>query len=801
MNPVPWFFCGSTPKSTDWNQIWGEAVDRFSGRSAFRFASGEMDYAEVNVLAGEVTRLITSAPGWRAGALISLSTLDPAFPWKAIGIWLAGGVIVPFNRSATERNPSLRNAVGSVSEWVLEENGNLIFREDKCPSTPEWHGIYFTSGSTGEPKGVVRGWRQALYEAGHYASLLNAEPGLVCTMLIDPSFGASTKHFLGCLLSGCVQILASDAQTLSRGGHVLYGTPAHISSFRSSATSSFTGYSWISLTGEPCSLEAWRAVRSLASADGMCLNALGGSEFGVALNMIIQTDSRTEPPSALIGQGSPGKNLTILDEEGNNVRQGEPGLLGISSPWIAEGYLDLRGGLPVFESFSSKGTYRHFLSGDVVIEEDTGSYRHLGRSGSMLKRHGTWLDTTPLREILLGSPLGITESVVVRDQSGEGFTLWVEMKSPDLTSLERVSFLVTDGLPKGVLIPDEIIAVGQLPRNRHGKIDLRGLDAMSSSLGLLRLVPCSRIMRIASAIALSDYSSSLFRGVSKLTELELDSLEYHEIGHQLVLILGREVPMEILLSDVPLPELTSLLQEKSHSGFTCFGNSSHGRRILWFGPGAGTIIGLLGGEYEIHHWNCDWITRNQGDPGCESMVEYARRMLALSPAGTRSADFVIGGFSFGALIAHEASLLMADSGCRPKLTILLDPPDLEGRLVRTGWRWSRWRPFILRWILGVLAPLFPGKFGSRMQRMESMQNDGCTREIHRSLMRHYRPSTGDNPAMLLTSREFHQASCAVFETALENLEVRPLPVDFHHQVMESSESIKSWIAAISVKTT
>jgi acyl-CoA synthetase (AMP-forming)/AMP-acid ligase II/acyl carrier protein len=799
MNVVPWFFNGDSPASTDWKSLWKETIARFRELPAFRFASGEISYGEVDRLAGIVYRELSSSTGWSCGTRVSLDSLDPAFPWKAIGTWLAGGVIVPFNKDACEGNPSLKSAVESVSERFLNDDGRISPGIRKLEYSEEWHAIYFTSGSTGEPKGVVRGWDQALYEAGHYAALVDPRPGKTCTMLIDPAFGASTKHFLGCLLSGSVQVLPCDAKKLPREGHLLYGTPSHISSFAIPDEPSPSGYSWISLTGEPCSTVAWQAVQSLGCQGARCLNALGGTEFGVALNMILPLEEHDHPPSSLLGSPLPQKTIGITDGHGAVMPLGQAGLLDITSPWIAKGCLDVHGERPVFEPFRVDTSGRRFFTGDVAVAEWEGVFRLLGRSGSMLKKHGVWMDTTPLRDLLLGSSGGVSDMVAVMNESSDGFTLWIEMPVLNVPSMDYLLFLISENFPDGALIPRDMIGLRKFPRNRHGKVDLRGLSLMSrtpDNPDLIMRSPGSRIDRIASVLSAGDFASSLFDGDLSLGDLELDSLELHELAVALERSLGREVPMESLLTRKPLRELASRLKWNDHTGFSRLGNPSKGGHILWFGPGTGSLVQFLGGEYEIWHWNCDWITARQGDIGRGSLVGLADRLLSMTPPMDSSRQLIVGGFSFGAMIAHEASRILSDSGRVLVSTILLDPPDLGGRHIRSVWRWSRWRPFLLRFLLRTFCCALPGDFGERFRAMEIAQTEGCVRETHRDMMRHYQPSRQEGPTILITSREFHLSSNAVFEKCAPDLKVVPLPVGCHRDVLQSPESIREWIGVI-----
>jgi hypothetical protein len=83
--------------------------------------------------------------------------------------------------------------------------------------------------------------------------------------------------------------------------------------------------------------------------------------------------------------------------------------------------------------------------------------------------------------------------------------------------------------------------------------------------------------------------------------------------------------------------------------------------------------------------------------------------------------------------------------------------------------------------------------------MQKVQTEGCVREMHRDMMRHYRPSRREDPTILLTSREFHDSSCDVFEKSVRNLKVIPLTASHHGEVLESTASIKEWIGAIARK--
>ncbi len=73
--------------------------------------------------------------------------------------------------------------------------------------------MLFTSGSTGEPKGVLQSHRNLLHNVRKLAAALALTPADRLTLLSSPSFGASVSDVFGALLTGasiCPYALAGD---------------------------------------------------------------------------------------------------------------------------------------------------------------------------------------------------------------------------------------------------------------------------------------------------------------------------------------------------------------------------------------------------------------------------------------------------------------------------------------------------------------------------------------------------------------------------------------------------------------
>lgn len=768
---TPWFMTGERPAMTDWAALWGEAVARFGPRPALVGPDGTMTYADLAVRAGELGKLIP-----RGGGIVALDASAEDFLVACVAMWSAGRAVLPFLPEHLAADGLLERQVRLLAGDIWRDGKFIRGTESPCSQQESsWHAVFFTSGSTGEPRAVVRGWLQAVYEAGHYARVLALEPGWRCRMLVDPVFGASTKHLLGCLLSGCLQDFSP---TPGEGGEVLFGTPGQIADYARAARSEF---SWISMTGEACSRAAWVAACAVARPGGRCLNALGGTEFGVAANMV--TPAEGDVP-VFRGESLPGKHLAIVDDSGKRVPDGESGLLQVSSGYLAEGYLDLPGGEPRLQHFAPPARHggRRFMTGDVARIE-AGRLVVLGRSGKMIKRGARWLDTSPLAQALAAAP-GVRAFVIGSSgPSAARVCAWVELVEFGSDSLKGVAdCLESSALPPS-LVDVDLLAVRSLPRNRHGKVQLAALEALRVSSGKSDVLvhrSASRAERLAAKIWRNEQPGE------RVGLDELDSLGLAELCAALERLGGCRLDPACVASAATLGDLRRAAA--GGLGSLCRVHGSGGDAVLlWFGGGAASALRAAGSGCRFVHWDLAHAAVPVEAARGADLRAVARECLGMWREEPRGAVLRVGGFSFGALVAYEAACLLGGRGWDVQVCALLDPPDVRARAI-ARLRWSAVRASILLGLLAPVARWFPYRVGreTRIARMAA----------RRRLMRRYAPSTSSFRLQVFTSPGNTAATKTLLAPSSACLSVHELPVSGHVQVVRDRQAVHLWGACL-----
>lgn len=584
-----------------------------------------MTFGQLATEAGHWQRKYEACPDWSVGRCVAWAWQDNLRDLPhLLGLWLAGGVWI-----ARRDDPSTADLAQSLASSCRgPESGSEA-----------WQLILFSSGSTGSPKVLVRGWRQALHEADAYARRLAVPVGSQATMLVKPWFGASTKHLLAGLLGGWCQSLGSAALAAQGGGgEVLYATPSQLMSLGVAPAGS-RGFDWLSLTGESCPASLWPLLQSWATDSGRCLNALGASETGVIADQVL---SLAMPWQSFAGTPEASKTIDLVDESGCTLADPTAiGQLRIRGSSLIEGQLLYRELSWRFQESERVGSQMVFVSNDLARWTKDQKLELLGRSNQLLKRHGIWVDATPLRQLLEQQP------EVRRCQligAAEGIWAWVEYIEPTSKALEDLAQLLQAQLTDQRLLPHRLFATTKFPLNGNGKVDLSRLQAAGSNPSILNALV------VDPAVILPDEA------------WPLDSLDQAQLVAQL-------------------------------------GNIN----LLWCGAGLQALkasrpsgVGLVGLPFPEPPTT--WPHQVDRMALEEVALDQVRELQNITN-GDLGETVWLGGYSIKAWWAYAFAQQLMVQGVAVAGIILLDPPNpFSGRL-RWGWRRhlaDRWR----RWLKG-----------------------------------------------------------------------------------------------------
>jgi acyl-CoA synthetase (AMP-forming)/AMP-acid ligase II len=167
-------------------------------------------------------------------------------------------------------------------------------------------------------------------------------------------------------------------------------------------------------------------------------------------------------------QGRPlfGVDMKIVDGDGNELpRDGKAfGNLLVKGPWVVREYYKSDGGTPL----TADGW---FPTGDVGTIDDDGYLQITDRSKDVIKSGGEWISSIDLENIAIGHPAVMEAAVIgVRHPKWDERPLLVVVKKPgaELSKDSMIGFY--EGKVARWCVPDDVIFVEELPHTATGKL-------------------------------------------------------------------------------------------------------------------------------------------------------------------------------------------------------------------------------------------------------------------------------------------------------------------------------------------
>jgi len=500
----------SFPQTRGIHQLFAEQVAATPEAVALEFGKQELTYAELNERANQLAGYLISrgvGPESVVGIMMERSPdmivsllgvlkaggaylpLDPDYPQERLGFLLEDAAVRTVLTQSTlfSRLPQNEAEVICLDEtWTRISNGS---KED--PATPVFADnlayITYTSGSTGQPKGVQIAHRGVvrLVKGNDYAHLGTDE---VCLQFAPLAFDASTFEIWGSLLNGGrLVIMPPGPATLVELGQelatqrvtVLWLTAGLFNLMVDEQLDDLRGLRQLLAGGDALSVS--HVERFLREApDCKLINGYGPTE-NTTFTCCYSIDADEElNQSVPIGRPIANTQVYILDKNFRPVATGARGELFTGGDGLARGYLnhpELTAERFVPHPFSQQPGARLYRTGDWARYLPSGNIEFLGRVDNQAKVRGFRIEPGEI-EAVLGGHETVRDVVVtvVKDEAGEkqlvAYVIATAAESePNPSQLRQ---FLKDRLPE-YMIPSLFMTLEQFPLTVTGKVDYRAL--------------------------------------------------------------------------------------------------------------------------------------------------------------------------------------------------------------------------------------------------------------------------------------------------------------------------------------
>ncbi|HEY5075279.1 MAG TPA: amino acid adenylation domain-containing protein, partial [Pyrinomonadaceae bacterium] len=576
--------------------------------------------------------------------------------------------------------------------------------------------ILYTSGSTGQPKGVMQNHRNVLHYIRVYTNNLHLNADDQLTLLSSYCFDAAVMDIYGALLNGatlCPIDIKEDGLTdqrlIDEEITVYHSTPTVYRYFVNTLNgdTDFPRVRLIVLGGEEVKRTDVALYKKHFSDNCLFVNGLGPTEATVSLQNFIDKQTAVSSESVPVGFPVADTELLLLNEAGQPSEIF--GEIAIKSAHVAVGYW--RNTEATAAAFStspmalgrrlsptvSEGSnvHRIYRTGDMGRRLPDGSIKFEGRKDFQIKIRGFRVELGEI-ESALAQHAHVRESVVVAKENGTGdkrLIAYVVPREQASINGELREFL-KQKLPE-YMVPSSFVVLDSLPLTASGKLNRRALPA-----------PDDLNNRQAGQAATS--SAPKTQTEKLLATIWSDLLEVNEIGvndnffevggHSLLAVrffaqvekrFGKCLPLATLFQAPTIAQLAAILEEGLQKDLTAEWSSLVA--ISPVEPARDTssrppffCVHALGGNVLEYYALAHYLGDGQPFYGLQSAgldrkhaphtrvedmaAHYLKEMRELQPAG----PYFIGGRSLGGMIAFEMARQLRAQGEEIGLLALLD---------------------------------------------------------------------------------------------------------------------------------
>jgi acyl-coenzyme A synthetase/AMP-(fatty) acid ligase len=447
----------------------------------------------------------SGAPGRRIGLQASDTE---ALALGALAIRRAGMIPIPLDPTAP--GPWVGRALADAGASLLLSDVAVASADIPCAvvhpgavgsepppggvveSVPDIGSITYTSGSTGEPKGVVLppgvGFGDSPY-------LSMATAGLEPEAVRIGFFGYGSVGFMQGIVLGCVAIGATIAayDIRSRGIHGLgswlaksriWAVVAVPTVLRHFVAVTPSRLQWpdlrlIFLYGEAATWEDLAGLWPHVGPQAFVISLYGSTEAGGISLMVVTPNSPAGTGRLPAGTLSPGVTVTIEDDAYRPLPVGEVGEIVAWTESGGQGYWNRPEESARVFGTSDEG--RTFVrTGDLGRIRPDGLLEQIGRMDDMVKVSGHRVALSEIEGTLRQLPGVVDAAAVPLNDTGGNVRIIAHVVSEDGTAPEAAALRagLASRLPAGA-IPDRIVFVAGLPMLANGKVDRNALRAAS----------------------------------------------------------------------------------------------------------------------------------------------------------------------------------------------------------------------------------------------------------------------------------------------------------------------------------